>query len=198
MNIDFSYIASAILLLIVILASWFAYLRPGRKPERFHEGGFVNPSPDVYRDFANQIYGDQIPPLVHRKGQEPVVVQANRRFGKMRELASPYGRRKEDGPTAAQVEEKRVNAKAFIEKGEAIAVEAMGLLDQRSKRCAAYLLTALTYMKEEEANSAPSAKPLILVRREDMERWREDYLNLVGANESDVDIVTPFDHYFYG
>lgn len=99
-------------------------------------------------------------------------------------------------PPEMTTPELTVNGHAFLTAATPIALEAMALLDQRSKRCAAYLLTAVAYLEKDAR--PPGESSHILVDRKDLRAWRDDWLAQNAVYEEDgVDIVTPFDLYLY-
>lgn len=87
-----------------------------------------------------------------------------------------------------------INGEVFVDAARPVALEAMALLDQRSKRCAAYLLTAVDYLSRRPDSSEHSSH--VLVSRQDLQKWQRDWVRVVGDGD-DTDTVTPFDHYLY-
>lgn len=163
----------ALVLIVSTIASraafgyWF-FPDPDKHQKVFHKGGHTrNPYDELGEAIFNQPYS---PARERTVGKSPV-------------LAAPYG----DPRKAA-------NTATFVVTAKMIGIEAMQLLDQRSKKAGAYLLAAACYL--DESNTPGEVKPYILVRREDLLRWAQEWQDEHDPRDG-TDVVTPFDHYLY-
>lgn len=118
----------------------------------------------------------------------------NRPYSPARVRVSSLARQFAEG--VAEDNERRIaaNTASFVAAAKTIGIEAMQLLDQRSKKAGAYLLTAACYL--DESNTPGEVKPYILVRREDILRWAQEWQDEHDPRDG-TDVVTPFDHYLY-
>lgn len=200
MNINIWAVAAVVALIIVVLASWFAYVKPLSNANKYTSRGGVNPESDIYKDFIKSVYDNGATPTIKQEvvfgtDRPANVSEALRHIGMQPEHGAPYGRRQTDVLNDKQ----KIDTDAFVARGQAIALAALSILDQRSKNCGNYLLTALAYIKNEGADGLDLLpRAVILVRRADLEKWREEWIGENGAGREETDIVTPFDHYFYG
>lgn len=67
-----------------------------------------------------------------------------------------------------------INGQRFLAVAQSVALKAADVPDQRSKQCAAYLLTAIDYIGGRGATMSISSH--VLVSREDLEKWRAAWL----------------------